>query len=87
MSIRLETLKELREIRNKYFSLLGCTFHHKNAQELAELSLNPKLSDLVEDYVHICLPEFEEEYKFAKREREYKEDLKAHFSLFPPMGL
>ena len=65
-----DILKELKELRPKYIiylSLLGDLFHHKNAEELARLSLNPEFKDFVPDYISFCLPEFRKEYDKIKR--------------------
>ena len=60
-----ERLGELAELRNKYFNLLGDTFHHSSAQDLAHLGKDYK--KFVEDYVSICLPEFRTEYERARK--------------------
>jgi len=57
----------LRELRNNYLSVLGAAFHHKNAKELAELSLNLEYTSFVEDYVHgVCSAEFRQKYESVK---------------------
>ncbi len=73
-----ESLNQLRQARQRHNSLLGDTFHHKSAEDLARLSSDPELALFVSNYVYfVCHPDFKEEYERAKQsllEQKAKQD-------------